>query len=1203
MSAVIGSKGVGKQGANGSATEAANTLRSDVIVNMIEAIGEGQIVGLVNGGNSIYFDDTPLQNTDGSKNFVGVEWDQRIGAPAQAALPGPNQTSTPFTVETQVKQSAAVIRTIDDPTAGAVQIIMRLPALALANQTTGDVTGTDVSYRIDTRAAGGDWVNAVAVDLHNQKCTSPYQKAHVLTRPFGTDPWDIRVTRLTADPDPVEANFLQNQTWWQSYSTLVAGSYTYDDTAVISLYVDAFLFGTSLGTRAYHVRGLLIDIPSNYDAIHHTYTGIWDGTFIRAWSNNPACVFWDLLTNTRYGIGEFVDLAAVDKWSLYQIGQYCDALVPSGFKNSLGVDILEPRYMFNGVINNREEAYKVLQNITTAFRGMAYWSLGQVFCAADMPSDPVVGLTPANVIDGHFKYSGTAMKARHSVAVLSWNDPNNFFRATPEVVQDDDQIVRFGWRQTDVQLIGCTSRGQAHRFGKWILDSEKNQTETIQFSMSWDGYVLKDNQTLKPGDIFLVTDPRKNGNFRAGGRLATVTSTAAMTLDFPFTPESGQVYTLSALLPDGSFETKIITGFGTDHMTVTMTEAFSAAPVTNADFIIQSADMVARQYRVMAVQEDGENIFKITALIHDPAKFARVEQGLALDPIQYVRPRNIVSQPTNIVGSEARFFQNGVSHSRVTLSWTGPNDFMVTDYTVTADSPHGFMSFPATTMPMLDILDATAGDWTFHISARSGTGLTSVPVPFAFTVQGWEAISGPLPTGLQVLGGGNTFTGKSATVIWTNVFPANYIQYNVENVVRVYDAANHLLRTEVVTTPSFTYDYDKNVNDGGPHRTFRIDVTARNVTSVESDVATITVSNPVPALVAPKVISDVGFLTISYQPVDNDYAGAMVWVSQDPAFSPTIGGSYFPNYDGPDTSVVLSVTKGTWYVFVAIYDAFGKVGLNISSPVSMTVTDLTDMLNAVLPDLTAIVSGLSVKDGQNIDDLIVAIQSEVIKTRDANDSHNQSMRQVMAVQDTGLSASITTEQNARIEAGLAEAAIRQLLAVNVGAVSATLATEISTRATADTAEATARLALVVSLNSSISAAIATETTARVAADSAVASTVTTLATTVGANTANISTTLSSLNGVKVQYGVIGTINGITGGFAFTGIQKLDGSVSFAVEIQGNLIVNGSIAASKLNVTNLSAVSANMGTVTAGIVQSSDGKTVWNLTAGTLIVSD
>jgi predicted phage tail protein len=1200
---VRGQGGSGKGAlAPGSSNEAADTLRSSTTVNLIEALGEGPIVGLRNGGNSIYFDDTPLEDADGTKNFVGVSWDQRTGLPDQTPLPGPAQTSTPFTVETQVKQSTPVIRTIDDSTAIAVQIIMRIPALAAANQNTGDVTGTSVAYLVERRAAGAGWETVISVNINNQKVTSPYNKQHFVPAPNNSgSPWDIRITRLTPDPDPVEANFLQNQTWWQSYATIVSGQFTYDDTALISLYVDAFLFGANVGTRSYHVRGLIIDVPSNYDPINKTYSGIWDGTFKPAWTSNPAWIFWDLLTNTRYGIGEFVQIASVDKWSLYQIGQYCDALVPSGFKDVSGNDILEPRFAFNGVINTRDEAYTVLQSLAAAFRGMAYWSLGQVFCSADMPSDPVCAITPANVIDGHFKYSGTAMKARHSVAVITWNDPNNYWRQTPEVVQDDDQIRRFGWRQTDVTLMGCTSRGQANRYGKWILDTEKNQTETVQFSMSWDGYVLKDNQALKPGDIILLTDPRKNGNFRAGGRLAQSISTTSVVLDFPFLPETGQTYTISALMPDGVFVTKIISSFGVDHKTITLSEAFPNVPVVAADFIIQSADMVARQYRVMAVQEDGENLFKVTALIHDPAKFARVEQNLALDPIPYVRPRNVISKVTDVTGSEARFFQNGVSHSRVTISWTGPNDFQVADYLLTADSPHGFVNFNSSISPTLDVLDATPGAWTFYIVVRSITGATSTVVSFPLTVQGWEAVNGPVPDTLKTTDGGTTFHGRAPTITWNNVFPANYVQYDVKNVVRVYDSiSNTLLHTEQVTTPTYTYTYEQNVNDGGPRRAVRIDITALNVTGTESAPASIIVSNPVPAKVVPTLQGDVGSIDISWINNDADYAGALVWVSTNSGFVPTLSNFV---YDGPDTKTVAWVSGGTQYVWVSLYDAFGKVGLILSDPQHLEINDLQSTLAAVLPNLETLKNTPTLTDIANIEDVIASIQSEIIKTRDANDSHNQTVRQILAVQDTGLGASISTEQDLRVAADFAEAALRQVLAVNVGAVSATLATESVTRATNDTAEATARAALAVSLNSAISAAVATETTARVTADSAIASSVSSLTTTVGTNTANISTVTTSVNGVKVQYGVIGTINGITGGFSFTGIQKLDGSVNFAVEIQGSLIVNGTISAAKLNVTSLSAVSANVGTVTAGMIRSANNLVRFDLTNATLIVAD
>lgn len=1200
---VRGSGGGGGKG-GGSGTTADDTLRSSTKVYIVEALGEGPIVGLVNGANSIYFDDTPLENTDGTKNFVGVTWDQRTGLPDQSPINdgGPAQTSTPFSVETQVKKSVPVIRTIDDPNASSVQVIIRIPALVLADQNTGDVTGTSVTYRIERRAAGGNW-ETISEPTINGKVSSPYNKAHVIAAPGNREsPWDIRVSRITDDPDPVEATLLQNQTWWQSYSTIVTSKFTYNDTAVVALAVDAFLFGSNVGTRGYHVRGLIIDVPTNYNPITKTYSGVWDGSFKSAWTSNPAWIFYDLITNNRYGLGEFVNPALIDKWSLYQIGQYCDALVPSGFKDSNGNDIMEPRFAFNGVIKNREEAYTVLQNIAAAFRGMAYWSLGQVFCAADIPTDPVAAFTPANVIDGRFKYSGTAMKARHSVAVVTWQDPNNYFRDTPEVIQDDDMIERFGWRQTDISLVGCTSRGQAHRFGKWVLDTERNQTETIQFAMSWDGYVLKDNQQLKPGDIVLVSDPRKNGNYRAGGRLLDVTDTSHVTLDFPFEPEVGQTYTLSSMMPDGSFETKTIASFGTDHSSITLAQAFSAPPVLNADWIIQSANMVARQYRIMAVQEDAQNTFKVTALIHDPNKYARVEQNLALDKIPYVRPRNVIAEVTNPVAIEAHYFQNGVSHSRVTLSWTGPNDFQVADYLVTADSPHGFVNFNAVTQPSLDITDATAGAWTFYIVTRSLTGATSKAVAHTFSVEGWSAVDGPIPSSLASTDGGNVFLGRAPTVTWTNTFPPGAVTYQVKNMVRVYDAAsNVLLRKELVQSTTYTYSYEANVNDGGPRRAVRIDVTALSVTGIESAAASIVLNNAPPPAPTIQVEPDIGSLEISWSTDVLDYAGALVWVSTSSGFVPTLDSFA---YDGPDTKVTIATGGGNYYVWVALYDAFGKVGLNMAGPQTVTVSDLNSTLAGVLPDLIAAAGQVTVKDAEDIGDQIAGILDQIIQDRDWNDQLHARHEQALSVKADGLSAMVLQEQTARIEANFAEATAREVLEANINDnVIAQIASESLARATADSALAQQVTALQAQVGDDLQAALQTEQVARVSGDSALAQSISTVSTTVAGHTASLSTIQSSVDGVKLQYGVIGTIDGTTGGFLMTGIKKLDGSVSFSMKISGSLIVDQSISTDKLVVNFLSAYSGSFAQLTAGVIKSTDNKMVMDLTARTLIISD
>jgi predicted phage tail protein len=1191
---IEGAKG---KGDSSSPEEASNTLRSTSIINIVGALGEGEIEGLVNGDRSLFFDGTPLMNIDGSLNRQGVSWTQRLGLPDQDPVFTNARAGTPHTVEQEVKNGTGrVIRTVTETNAADVMVVVRIDALAQTNTDTGDVTGASVQYVVERRAAGGDWEIIDNVGIFNQKCMSPYFKKSVIPRPDGNEVWDIAVRRLTPDSDSLT---LQNNTVFDNYITRVKGRYSYGDTALIAMRIDSQTFGSSLGAITAHVRGLKIAVPSNYDPITRAYTGVWDGTFVKRWTNNPAWVFWDLLTNTRYGLGEFVDPTLADKWSLYQIARYCDQMVPSGFKTTTGADIMEPRFTFNGVINSREEAYKVLQNITTSFRGMAYWSLSQVFVSCDMPSDPVVALSPANVVGGAFNYSGTAVKARHSVALCTWNDPQDHYKTAIEVVQDDDQMQKFGWRQTDVTLVGCTSRGQAHRFGSWILDTEKSETETVQFTMSWDGYVLENNLTLQPGNIILISDPRKNGGFRSGGRFAATVSASEFVLDAPFEPQSGQTYTIGSLLPSGKYETRPIVSFGGDDKTITVSPAFSEKPVDGADWIIQGTNMAARRYRVMAVQETDTNLFKITALFNDPTKYARVEQNINIEPIPYVRPRDIISQVTNIKANEARYFQNGVSHSRVTLSWTAPNDFLVKDFTITADSPRGFANLGSSVVPSIDITDAAPGEWTFYISARSMTGAVSVPVSFVFTVEGWEAVDGPIPSNLRTSDGGNEFHGRAATMLWDNVFPPSAVTYAVENVVRVYSASNQLLRTETVRQPNYNYDLERNLNDGGPRRSFRVDVSAKSVTGTESQVASLTVSNPVPAKVVPTLKGGIGFIEVSYAPNDNDFAGALIWASTNPTYVPVLSEAL---YDGPDTTVTLNLAAGNWFIFIAVYDTFGKEGLLVSSPVSLAINDLQGTLSAVLPALIEAKGGVTTDDIEGIGDQIAGMLAQMIADRDDNDELHKRSHQELAVRTSDLTAIVARETTARIEGDFAEATARELLQVTINTqVIAAIAEEKLVRASADEA-LTSSLTLQTSRIDTTQASIATEATTRATQTSALAAQYSTLSTTVGQNTASISTLVTSVDGVKVQFGVIGTIDGVTGGFIMTGVKSLDGTVSFAMQIRGDLIVDGTIGASKMNVINLAALSANLGTVTAGIIQSTDGLSVWNLNAGYFLIS-
>jgi predicted phage tail protein len=541
-----GGGGGGKKGGH-SPAEAKNTLRSRAKLQLVEIISEGEIEGLVDGEKSIYLNETPLEGLDGSRNIDGIHWEFREGLPDQPHFNGAAKVETPYDINVEVKKNEpAIVRSINQEDADAVRVVMRIPSL-FKTEKDGDVVGNSVDYKIEVRPYGGTYKEVVRQKLRNQKCTSPWQIAHYIKLPVGGSPWDIRVTRLTNDSTETKN---QNSTFWEAMYAVVEGKFTYPNTAAVYIEADSEQAGSNLPERRYHVRGLKINVPSNYDPVRRTYAGIWDGTFKIAWSNNPIWVFYDLLINNRYGLGEKIAPETIDKWAFYMIAQYCDEEVPTGFKDSNGNKTYEPRFVFNGVINQPEEAYNLLAKISTCFRGMAHWSLGRVFATADMPSDPVKLVSPANVVGGHVSYSGTSMKARHSVALISWNDPDDFFRPAVELVINDEMLQQNGWRETSVQGHGISSRGQAHRFGKWILDTEQHETETATYSAHLD------HVDVVPGNIIAIADPMK-AQARTGGRIVrTDNGLSEVYLDGGFERSDDQNYSLMLAMPDGTIDTK-----------------------------------------------------------------------------------------------------------------------------------------------------------------------------------------------------------------------------------------------------------------------------------------------------------------------------------------------------------------------------------------------------------------------------------------------------------------------------------------------------------------------------------------------------------------------------------------------------------------------------------------------------------------------
>lgn len=495
------------------------------------------------------------------------------------------------------------------------------------------------------------------------KTRSKYQRAHTISLPKPATSWQIRMNRITDDSGVVA---VQNDIYLDSYVEIVNSRLSYPNSALVGIKIDSSGFN-QIPSRAYLVDGLIIRIPSNYNPITRAYTGIWDGTFTVGVSDNPAWILFDLLTQNRYGLGQFIEDAQIDKAMLYQIGRYCDELVPDGYGG------MEPRFTLNTVVQTQAEAYKLIVDICSVFRGMAYWNGEMVGLTQDAPADTEMIYNASNVVDGAFNYTGTARRDRHSVVLVTWNDPQEKYQQKIEYVEDTELIAKHGVKKTDVVAFGCTSRGQANRVGRWMLYTEKYESNFITFKVGVDSaYVL-------PGHVIEIQDQYRAGK-RLGGRLVSATTTSA-TLDAPVTlAASGAVITVR--LPDGTIaERTLLQGAGT-YSTVTWTTALADIPLTNGMWVISEPNLQTTLARVISVAQDGAapNQFIVTSVEHNPSKYAAIEQGLRFEDRDTYVKTNIIpaDPPSDLVIEESTYVVSPSSMGiRATLSWTGVASWFV----------------------------------------------------------------------------------------------------------------------------------------------------------------------------------------------------------------------------------------------------------------------------------------------------------------------------------------------------------------------------------------------------------------------------------------------------------------------------------------------------------------------------------------------
>lgn len=698
-----------KKGGGGSSggEEDRDSLHSTSYARIVDLLSEGEIVGPVDGLKSVYFDETPVLSSDGTASFSGYDIQFRSGTQDQDPVSGFPASESTTSVGVEFKASTPWTHTFTNTELDAVRITLAVSGLQKVNQKNGNINGYRVDYTIELSSNGGTYSTVVS-SAFDGKTTSAYARSHRIDLPSGGAPWTIRVRRSTADSS---TNYISDTTLVQAYTEIIDAKLRYPMSALAAIKIDASQF-SSIPTRAYHLKGRIIRVPSNYDADKRTYTGTWDGTFKTAYSNNPAWVFYDILTNDRYGLGDVLDAGYIDKWSLYEIGQYCDESVPTGVGSTT-----EPRFTCNCYLQSAADATAVLSDLATVFRGIVYWGNGSAIPVADMPRDPSYTYTAANVIDGKFQYQGSARSTRYTVCYVSYNDPDDMYNTKVEAVEDADGIARYGIVATSITAFACSSRSQAHRLGLWTLLTSQRETRSVTFSVGLDGAIAT------PGQIIRIADPAIAGK-RIGGRLHAVNSTTQVVVDKNDGISVGD--TLICTLPSGTTESSIVSAV--DGTTITVKTAFSTAPEAESVWAVVNSDLQAQTFRVVSVTEGDGCTFDIAAIQNEQSKYAAVDYGSPLSDVLITSiPESSVPAPSNLAITSNETVNQGISSTTVTLSWSKPEVASGVGYYILEwkRDNSDWITVSQVASCSYDITNAYSGTYQFRIRATNTVGVKS----------------------------------------------------------------------------------------------------------------------------------------------------------------------------------------------------------------------------------------------------------------------------------------------------------------------------------------------------------------------------------------------------------------------------------------------------------------------------------------------
>jgi predicted phage tail protein len=683
-------------------TEAPDSLRSVAMAKILVAMGEGEFAGIPTA-KDIYLDNTPLQDPQGNMNFPNVKWEYRSGSVEQGYIQGIPSIENETSLGIELRSGTPYVRAISNTELSAVRLRFAWPALQSVDAS-GNVNGYRIEYKVELATDGGAYQQVLS-EAVDGKTTSTYERTRRIDLPVANSGWLIRVTRVTLNQNN---NKIADTMQIAGFTEVIDAKLSYPNTALLYIEFSAEQF-RNIPAVTVDCRARKWQVPSNYDPDTRSYTGIWDGTFKQAWTDNPAWVTYGITVNDRFGLGRRIKPWQVDKWELYRIAQYCDQLVPDGKGNQ------EPRFICNLNLQGKADAWSLLRDISAIYRGMTYWAQGQLFSLSDMPraTDFDFAYTRANVIDGKFTYSSASERTRYSRALISYDNPANNYDTDVTSVTDPKLQRRYGDNPLEISAIGCTRESEAQRRGKWaLLTNAKDRA--VSFKVGLDGRIPL------PGYVIPVADELLAGR-AIGGRISAVAG-RTITLDRDTQTKVGDRLILN--LPNGKCEGRTVQSAAGRAVTVTV--AYSTVPERELVWALDADDLAVPLYRVTAVSRPEPGVFEISAVQYDPSKFAHIDTGARLEerPISVI-PITVVPAPASVTLTSSSVVSQGIAVATMTISWPAVNGAVGYDVEWRKDSGN-WIKVQRTGMTNVDVTGIYAGAYVARVRAVSAFDISSV---------------------------------------------------------------------------------------------------------------------------------------------------------------------------------------------------------------------------------------------------------------------------------------------------------------------------------------------------------------------------------------------------------------------------------------------------------------------------------------------